>query len=559
MVVWGGLRPIAARIVFDVVAVIGLSYSTFSSVENDKSTSEADESNGLKKKKKEKKADHTNHWNGLVLVASLVVTVLTAGNFTNRWTLTFPMVPIFILQGLRRIPVLERNRWTRGIICILSGLFILLGIKLSILFPAVELPPVEGPFHVGTVDLHIPVTNKVTMELGGNFTHLPIRILYPTLEKPNPVPYLTPATAIEYCRETMKLGAPDPIQNFGWMLHTWRLTHIQAKEQAQLIPPNGDTTTSSTGSTPKFQKLPVIIYSHGLGGTADIYSFQTLSLAAKGNIVVVMNHLDGTGPIAKTKSGQAVIFDHDISKMNTTIGDQMRRQQTKIRVNELLIVTEAVLEMTSRDTEEVVEAGLTFRGRLERNHVTVMGHSFGAATAFTAVHRRPDLYEAIVAHEPATLWMPIEVRKAYFAKGRMGEFDPKELVDGLFPDDSDEEEGDDKSSSDDAFPAIDTLLLFSHEWREKQWGHSHLFEAMHREGLVGPKDGVGHFAVIAEAHHNEFSDTCMLTPTWLGRSVGATGSRNPLETAREIHERTVAFLAETRARHDIVLPQSGTK
>ena len=34
----------------------------------------------------------------------------------------------------------------------------------------------------------------------------------------------------------------------------------------------------------------------------------------------------------------------------------------------------------------------------------------------------------------------------------------------------------------------------------------------------------------------------MLTPIWLARGVGATGSRNPLDTAKDIRDKTLSFL-----------------
>lgn len=61
---------------------------------------------------------------------------------------------------------------------------------------------------------------------------------------------------------------------------------------------------------------------------------------------------------------------------------------------------------------------------------------------------------------------------------------------------------------------------------------------MHQNKLVKGLE----FAVIAAMKHNEFSDMCMLTPLWLARGVGVTGERNPIDTAREVHDRTRVFL-----------------
>jgi len=497
MVVWGGLRPIASRVIFDALAVAGLSFATLTSV-----TFPAKKTDG-------NKVARQNRWNGWALIASLVLTVATAGNLTNRWPLTFPMVPLFLLQSLRRFRVVETSRsWSFWIIRILSALCIVMAIKLSILFPAVELPPIEGPYHVGTIDLHIPTTIQGAAAATADFpfSHLPVRILYPTLEEPSWTPYLSPETALEYCRETMQFGAPEPLRDFGWMLHTWRLTGIQAKKNAKLSPTNDKSKENDDESKTKF---PIVIYSHGLGGNADIYSYQTLSLAAKGNVVVVMNHLDGTGPIVKTKCGQEVTFDHGISKMDYKEGDVIRRNQTNVRAHEVVRATEAVLDMNQKDTPELIDAGVSFQGRLLVDHVTVMGHSFGGVTAFTAAHRRPDLFQALVAHEPATNWMTDEARRAFFAKNRLEGLNLDDEMYSRFLDGENED-----IQEDDFFPELDYLILFSHEWREKKWGRCDIFEKMHEGGRLGPKDGVSHFSFIGEAHHNEFSDTCMLTPMW---------------------------------------------
>lgn len=64
---------------------------------------------------------------------------------------------------------------------------------------------------------------------------------------------------------------------------------------------------------------------------------------------------------------------------------------------------------------------------------------------------------------------------------------------------------------------------------------------MHQQGELGPD--TSQFGVITDAHHTEFSDTCILTPLWLARSVGLTGKRHPRDTAEEINRKTVEFMS----------------
>jgi len=67
---------------------------------------------------------------------------------------------------------------------------------------------------------------------------------------------------------------------------------------------------------------------------------------------------------------------------------------------------------------------------------------------------------------------------------------------------------------------------------------------MEKNGKIYPGS---EFSVIPEMHHNEFSDMCMLTPLWLARAVGVTGRRNPFETAKDVRDKTLAFLVAAKS------------
>jgi len=507
MVLWGGLRPILSRVILDVLTLLGLSYSTLTTT-------------GTKA-------------NVSVLLLSCFLTISTAG-FTSRWTLTLPMAPLLILQGLRRMPAvkLKPGTWLARGIGGLSVMCILMGAALSVLFPAVELPPIQGPYNVGVVDFFMPVEMSKTNGTCDSYSHVSVRMLYPTLEEPEPFPYLDPEIADEYCRQSMKFGAPAPLKKFGWMLHTWRLTGLRAKRNAQLVPGN--------------EKHPLVVFSHGLGGIANIYAYQTMALAAHGSVVLVVNHLDGSAPVVQRLNGTVATFDHELPKLwhdgKYVEYVRARRGCTNHRVEEFLAATEAVHHLNDHDLMELHRLGVSFRGRLQTNHTFFMGHSFGAATALTAAKRRPDLVRSVIAHEPANDWIPDDTRRSLFAEERLqGLNHTYSGGTGGFENDSRNH-----SKIDSSIHDIDMLLLFSHEWMEKQWSGCHVLEAMHRHGRLGPKGGPSALAVIGQAHHTEFSDTCMLTPLWLARATGITGQRNPLESAKEIHERTQAFVDTVR-------------
>ena len=511
MVLWGGLRPIVSQIAIDVFSLLGLSYATLT------------------------KTDRPS--NSLALVAACSLTIVTAG-ISNRWTITLPMVPIVILQAFRRVivkvtrstetsSVQRLSRWLPAMVTLGSMLIIIGSASLTILFPAVELPPVSGPYRVGVADFFLSVDLELpdTCTIHGNESeqHVSVKILYPTLEETSIVPYLHPDSAIEFCRHTMRFGAPPPLKEFGWLLHTWRLTGLRARRNAKPLPAS------------EIDSFPLVSFSHGLGGTADIYSYQTMALAARGYVVLLVNHNDGSAPVVRHVNGSLSSFDYKIGKLaaegNHTEYVRLRRQKTDHRVEELISATEAFLALNEDDIPELSQAGVSFRNRLK--NVTFMGHSFGGATALTAAKRRPDLASAVIAHEPAVNWMPDDARRSLFSTSGVG-------YDAFGLDNGDEED------IDTSIHDVDMLILFSHEWREKKWGFSDILEDMHRTGKLGtPKSEL---FVIEAAHHSEFSDTCMLTPVWLARSTNLTGSRNPVETAKEIEEKSFAFLQKVHSQ-----------
>lgn len=282
MVVFGGLTPIASRVALDILALVSLTFCTFSSTKNAS--------------------------NGLVLAATILVTLATAG-MTCRWTLTFPMVLIVILQALRRLEICSRP-WVALSITILTTLFILLAALLSILFPAMQLPPIKGEYNVGIVKLHLPVNFETVYEKSTSSSDISpdgfvsVRILYPTLEEPESLPYLDPDIALDYCKETIAFGAPPPLKEFGFLLHNLRLVQMPLARNAKPL---------------EGKKLPLVVYSHGLGGTAITYTYQTQHLAAQGYVVLVLDHTDGSAPVVQSHDGTKRFFDSAVGQVSVSV------------------------------------------------------------------------------------------------------------------------------------------------------------------------------------------------------------------------------------------------
>lgn len=218
---------------------------------------------------------------------------------------------------------------------------------------------------------------------------------------------------------------------------------------------------------------------------------------------------------------------------------------TEYRADEMLAVVEIMKGLNEKNIAELQTLGLDFTGKLNVNEIHYMGHSFGGATALHAARRVQP--KSIIAHEPAADWLPDDSRASLYDINRMKD-SPFNYTYWHVPLPSRTNETSDEGEHGVSIHDMDLLVLWSHEWVEKQWGGANILKEMHERGVVGRSGGVSRVDIVDGAHHNEFSDTCMLTPLWLARSSGLTGSRNPLDTALEIHMRTVDFLEDLRQK-----------
>lgn len=181
--------------------------------------------------------------------------------------------------------------------------------------------------------------------------------------------------------------------------------------------------------------FPVIIFSHGLGGSRTCYSAVCGELASQGFVVVAMEHRDGSGArsyvnvprgldtedrmTGKAKLKPYYMVDYIFPKDNAQdtapnnakgVDTGLRNAQIEMRMAE---IEEAfpVLELINKGQGGVVAKsnlrkngnigssskgldGVNWRewaGRMSLENVTIMGHSFGGATA-TQVCRQGDRF-----------------------------------------------------------------------------------------------------------------------------------------------------------------------
>lgn len=109
----------------------------------------------------------------------------------------------------------------------------------------------------------------------------------------------------------------------------------------------------------------LVVHSHGLGGHASIYSYQTLSLASHGHVVAVLTHQDGSAALVEKADGSVQGHDFEIlelwNKGEEVAYARERRNRNQLRVQELVAVTKALHKWHDGVLEDVEHKDLLHR------------------------------------------------------------------------------------------------------------------------------------------------------------------------------------------------------
>ncbi|KAL3658753.1 hypothetical protein V7S43_016124 [Phytophthora oleae] len=236
------------------------------------------------------------------------------------------------------------------------AIFVALAWSSSLLFPWPDFSSLHGPYQsIGCC----------STRLGG----VECRIFYPStneIRKNNNgavVPYL------HHGRHLMKgLGVFAKMP--AWLFHNMSNAHLAAFQDAPVA-------TAPTSS----QRWPVVIFSHGLAGSLELYSYVNQELASHGFVVVVPNHCDGSACVCSPEPGRVEYYQQITPEVRDDIdgaGFRFRNGQLQQRVSEVRAVLDAIKQDAS--------TGSVF-SHSDLTNVSVAGHSFGAATALSAAHQ----------------------------------------------------------------------------------------------------------------------------------------------------------------------------
>ncbi|RDW87630.1 hypothetical protein BP5796_03324 [Coleophoma crateriformis] len=210
--------------------------------------------------------------------------------------------------------------------------------------------------------------------------------------------------------------------------HNSREAGFKVKNEAGQPPPG----------EPEEPIFPLLIFSHGLGGTRTTYSSVCGEFASYGFVVVAIEHRDGSGPRTYVNLPQEILgeieltgkerkrgyakMDYIFPKDNAKdtmpgnkqgVDSELRAAQIELRLAEIEEAYHLMSMIHSGDGDAVAAAnlrvkghvgsssrGLTgvdwslWEGRFHLEQVTILGHSFGSATA-VEVLRHHDRFQYV--------------------------------------------------------------------------------------------------------------------------------------------------------------------
>lgn len=291
------------------------------------------------------------------------------------------------------------------------------------------LPDYSGPYDVGSLDIEVPARRPRNI---AHFTRNKVPLLqletvlmtiyYPAQLTGEERAHSNKARWLGDSRTLMAEGyarfasLPDFLLIPFLRSTTWGV-HLSAYEHAPLAEYWPDSTSGTRQTAPKF---PLVIFSHGLGGTRRVYSTLCGEFASHGFLVCALEHRDGSAPrtlimhkpsvpnrkeplekihVARSKAKDYDVIDFVFPQndpMDTAPGHdvdrELRKGQVELRAAEIEEAYYVLQQLHGGKGANIAQANLRlldagssfdwacFEDRFHLDNATMVGHSFGGAT-----------------------------------------------------------------------------------------------------------------------------------------------------------------------------------
>lgn len=335
----------------------------------------------------------------------------------------------------------------------------------------------SGPFNVSTVDLRLIPSPSPRA-----------RLFYPC----GPPTRLTPALWFP-----PSLANPD--ETVEAILSYARLPF--PKSIATLLSPIAQQSIPACkGGAVVEGAFPIVLFSHGLGGSIGGYCNVCCEMASHGFIVIAPEHTDGSAFVTFVgEERRRVEYIHYNAVVH---GEGFRIQQLETRCADLRACLEGVRECNRGNNGRF--AGLTTRDEMPRlegkvaGEIYLVGHSFGAATVLKMATEVVEGVKGVVCLDS---WL------VPLGKKRLGRMD------------------------------VEADIVFV------DMGMSSMGESVKLRGKLRRGGGIRDAVVVRGGMHNNSSDFPLRVPRVIARAMGLTArGSNPLMLLRLQSEAVIALL-----------------
>jgi platelet-activating factor acetylhydrolase len=212
-----------------------------------------------------------------------------------------------------------------------------------------------------------------------------MRLYYPTLSRPpRRGPLWVPSVHYAHGMAHFLVDFTNPKRRW-WQKLLARAAYLVGHVSNAVF----DTIPATLDAPPRREKpMPLVIFSHGLAGTRNMYAALASALASQGYLVAAVEHRDGSA------SYTAIHEKHGVTHkpyVHTDGNFAWRREQIGKRVAELDAAVAALSnDAPPRNTFPGSRFDISaFHGLIDASRLVAMGHSFGGATVVAAAGGRP--------------------------------------------------------------------------------------------------------------------------------------------------------------------------
>jgi len=272
-----------------------------------------------------------------------------------RWQLNFAL---FLLPFLYFQYKLSFHRFL--FFKILTSIWFLTSLIVPVLIPVFSLPEPAGAHDIGTETFYWKDTTRLewfTEEDSLDVRKLIVQAWYPGKKDPQsqPEPYLD---YIKLRSKTMAQAGKIP------SFFPTHLEHVKTNNFRNI-----------NIAKQKDEKLPVLIFSHGITGSRLLHQILFESLASKGIVVFALDHsYDANISIFP----DSTIADYRSDLTGNTDSLQLRKKQINTRAEDISFVFDQIEKIQKN---KIISK---LNNSLDLNKISVGGHSYGGATAIYA-------------------------------------------------------------------------------------------------------------------------------------------------------------------------------